>query len=209
MKSLEEQAEFLAGAVFHTILLDENWQLFGFRSRPKRGRVFVRFVSDSRLLVERFIFRELLLMNVGDIVAAIKQNAWATDKKLRMLMLFAAIVYSKLRNVDIFESSDTYLGYLTEGIPAYERSIGSLLIRTKTYIEKHDLENAWEEKLLRGVVNFSRQLDLGPDFEGFVQNRSLIASRIADTDFPARACFPLGPTLIDDYADFAERLLTP
>ncbi len=55
-------AAYIAGQALANALHDGNWSLFGFRGRPRRGRIFRRFLNPQTLAYQDSLFRELLLL---------------------------------------------------------------------------------------------------------------------------------------------------
>lgn len=59
MPSLDSQCRSAFMIVCHGVLDDANWRPFGFRRRPRRGRVFDHFVPRKRLEKETVLVQEL------------------------------------------------------------------------------------------------------------------------------------------------------
>lgn len=95
MKNLTEQAQALVSMITHSIADDDNWKIFGFKSRPVRGKIFNHFIDKSLLEREQFVAREIALLSIIDVIESIKKTDISDDNKLVLVFgAFSIITYS-------------------------------------------------------------------------------------------------------------------
>jgi hypothetical protein len=96
---VNDVVEALSTVVAHVMVDDTLWRVFGYKSRPKRGAFFRRFVDKQKLEIEDFILRELLVLALNDVMRAVRRNFPECDDQLVILVgvldrLLCALQYS-------------------------------------------------------------------------------------------------------------------
>lgn len=74
MVSLELQCVSVSSIVAECILRQEHWRAFGYRRRPRRGKLFDVFVGSNKLRQERVLIRELWAAALGRVFYWALQN---------------------------------------------------------------------------------------------------------------------------------------
>lgn len=75
MVSLDQQCASVSTLIASCVLRDEHWQAFGYRKRPKRGKLFNAFVNPNKLEQERTLIKELWA------AAVVRVFQWALRNK--------------------------------------------------------------------------------------------------------------------------------
>ena len=113
-----------------------------------------------------------------------------------------------LSQVEAFKDSEEFINFLSTGIAAYSSNAGALLVRTKEFIENEEITSQMSTQLLTAAIEFSSSVIGQADFNGFVHDRSLIASNgIQMESITERPGFPLPMHELDTYADFSQKVL--
>jgi hypothetical protein len=70
------EAEDLAREMFTTVaevtLADSTWNYFGYKGRPRRGKIFLRFVDKQALEEEDFLLREFMVVTLVEMSSSIR-----------------------------------------------------------------------------------------------------------------------------------------
>lgn len=202
--NFEEQTDFLAGLVFNTMVDNENWKIFGFKSRPSRGRVFERFVNKSKLAAESFVIKELALISIIDVIEATKRKSINDFTKIALVVSFTAKVYKQLYSVEIFRTSQHFLRFMQQGVDDYLKSSTAMITRSKEVVEAQDILDGWDINLVRGAIEFCRIISSESGSEGLVIDRATIASEgIMVKDLSEKLLFPLSSDVLNDFINFA------
>lgn len=121
-------AERLTAALFPsitTVLLDdETWRLMGFSGRPRRGRVFHRFVEPKRRALEVFYTRELAIVTYAQVARAVLSRYSRNVANQILARFLEFIVDGPNQNDELwrcydFAARNDALSYLAEGIGCY------------------------------------------------------------------------------------------
>lgn len=202
--NFEEQTDFLAGLVFNTMVDNENWKIFGFKSRPSRGRVFERFVNKSKLAAESFVIKELALISIIDVIEATKRKSINDFTKIALVVSFTAKVYKQLYSVEIFRTSQHFLRFMQQGVDDYLKSSTAMITRSKEVVEAQDILDGWDTNLVRGAIEFCRTISSKSGSEGLVIDRAKIASEgIMVKDLSEKLLSPLSSDVLNDFIKFA------
>lgn len=65
MTSLDAQCRSTFAIVTQSVLDDAHWRAFGYRRRPRRGKIFLRFANELRLDRETALLHELWATSFG------------------------------------------------------------------------------------------------------------------------------------------------
>lgn len=93
MTDINGLANTVAALSLTPIALDEFWQLFGFNRRPRRGRLFRRFVPRRKLDFEDRLFAEFLALAMVDVAATLRhRSSFVTPScDYRLIVLIATV----------------------------------------------------------------------------------------------------------------------
>lgn len=72
---------FLTSMALKPLLIDEIWQNFGYRKRPKKGRIWSR-LFPKKFKLENLIMKDLLTMGLIDTLNGIKKSSKLIDTQL-------------------------------------------------------------------------------------------------------------------------------
>lgn len=67
MTSLNAQCDDTSAMIARSALDDRHWRVFGFKKRPRRGRLFLRFVAAPMLERETVLLRELMAADFANV----------------------------------------------------------------------------------------------------------------------------------------------
>src|SRR3989339_1358177 len=103
MNKIDQSILTLTGFTLNALLDKEYWKLFGYKSRPKRGKLFKKFIEKSKLVKEEFIEKELLLLSFIDVIEAIKSSHLSEEEKVIYLTGILSELFTPLRESGFFE----------------------------------------------------------------------------------------------------------
>ncbi len=202
--NFDDQISLLTNITTNSAMKDENWRTFGFKGRPKRGLVFNRFINKSTLAAEKFMFKEMILLSIIDVIEAIKHKNLPDDIKFMLILSVLAKTFIPLFHAEIFNNSTELIKFIQTGYEEYSSNLDALLVRTKEYIEEYKLDNNTSNKLFSGAVELGSSICIDSDFKGFLKDRELIASKgIQIENLTEKPKFPLPDHDFDIFASFA------
>ena len=175
--NFDEQISLLTNITTNAAMKDENWRTFGFKGRPKRGLVFNRFINKSTLAAEKFVFKEMILLSIIDVIEAIKHKNLPYDIKFMLILGVLAKTFIPLFHAEEFNNSTEFIKFIQTGYEEYSSNLGALLVRTKEYIEEYKLDSNTSNKLFSGAVELGSSMCIDSDFKGFIKDRQVIASK--------------------------------
>lgn len=85
----EDLSVQLTGLIARIIIDEWTWRAFGYKSRPRRGRFFNRFVDPEALAEERFLTQELLFVSLARVGHALGD---LLDNPLMGVAVFARVL---------------------------------------------------------------------------------------------------------------------
>lgn len=197
MNKLNQSVSLLSSFVARTMLDDQNWQMFGFKSRPKRGKVFDNFISDARLAKEKFVLRELLLFSMTDIIQAIKSVELEETNKL----LYLVGVLSTIFTGGTFEDEKEYFTFLRTGILDYSGHdfIKTFAARAEKAVGKEDTV-----RLIAGAVVLK---SFNSQEVGLIYDKKVLSQQVCLEIGEDHLDFPLANDKLEEYSDFSRALV--
>lgn len=197
MNNLNQSVSTLSSFIAHAMMDDRNWQMFGFKSRPKRGKIFDRFISDARLAKEKFVLRELLLFSMTDIIQAIKAvELEETDK-----LLYLVGVLSTLFTGGAFDDEKEYFAFLKIGIRAYS---GHDFI--KTFASRAE-KAVGKEEMIRLIAGAVVLKSFKSQEVGLIYDKQVLSQQVCLEIGEDHLDFPLENSKLKEYSDFSLTLL--
>lgn len=208
MNNLNKRVLYLSGLVLKNFLSNESWKLFGFKSRPRRGEIFRRFVNKTKLAKEDFFVKELILLSIIDVILAIKKQGIEEDNKSLYIIGVLSELFSPLSKSKIFNSDEDYLEFIKNGYEDYlnRKFIVSFISRVKKSIdEKNSIS------LVAGAVFLATHSNLGKGSildNNIFLDRAVLAQEILPIDNTEKLSFPLDKSKFKFYYNFASELIS-
>ncbi len=139
---IETCAKRLSAGILQSVIYDQQWRTFGFKHRPRRGRMWDRFVEKERLKVEYFLGREFAIIALALTCRSVKEcfeYDWGVPIIARMFSILVgepAVLHSFH-----FDTIEEGVSYFERGAKCYLRSEldewqGILLKRTPKLEQK-------------------------------------------------------------------------
>jgi len=200
MNKLNQSVATLSSFIARTMLDNKNWQMFGFKSRPKRGRIFDRFISDARLAKEKFVLNELLLFSMADIVQAIKTADLEETNKL----LYLVGILSTIFTGRAFEDEKEYFAFIQTGIRDYS---GHNFIKTFAARAEKAVGKESTKSLIAGVVVLE-MLKSNSQGVGLIYDKQVLSQQVCLEIGEDHLDFPLDNSKLKEYTDFSLALLS-
>lgn len=197
MNCINEDTISLAGLISRAVVNDYHWKAFGYKSRPKRGNFFRKFIDESLLAKEDFIIKELLLLATIDVIESIRKSKVSYEDKLLYTTGMMAHLFIPLLQSKIFLKHSDFFAFIKEGRDSYtnEDFIGVFLSRA---------EKIHDKKVVAGGLLIAALYDKK---KGFILDRDIIAEKIFPINQGDKLDFPLNRSFLSDYANFADRIL--
>jgi hypothetical protein len=192
----------LAGLITRTSLEDGHWKIFGFKSRPKRGRIFNKFVDKTVYAKERFVLKELTLLSTIDVIVAIKQKNMSEEDKLLYIIGVLSNLYLPLSQSNIFDNDDEFLTFIGNGVETYSREtfLKSCISRVKDSFDEKSAKNLMVGCSIAGALNIQGN--------GLILDRNIIAQEIyPTTGIGEKLNFPLKISKLEIYSNFAQKMI--
>jgi len=203
MNKIDESILALTGFALRSILDNEYWKLFGYKSRPKRGKLFKRFVDDKKLTKETFIEKELLILSIIDVVKAIKTSNLSEDEQIIYLTGVLSGLFSPLHESDFFKKDDDFLEFVKHGLIDYQQDD---ILSTLPKRAKRSLDQDQMKSILSGVLLLTA---ISPDqlTNGFTLDRNKLQHYLTKIDSNERLSFSLGQDKISSYTKAASQMI--
>lgn len=155
-----EIENLILGLSSQMVLDNWSWKIFGFKSRPRRGAFFNRFIKKERLVKEIFLIREFFIIGCYTGVNSLPESMSMTKREEICMN-----VINKLLNVENilssfdFSSKEEAKEYFLSGIKDYANSgqdnIGNVLFdRAKAQLGKY-FSGGWLVYTARYVAEFN------------------------------------------------------
>ena len=192
----------LSGFALTAFLSNDYWRLFGFKTMPRRGKIFRMFVPKSQLAIEDFIKKELFIWSLYDVIKAIKDSNTSSDNKNIHLTGILSNLFLPFYESGLFGDDLDFLSFIKEGVSDY--ASGNLL---DVFLKrlKRLLPNVPTKKLQTGILLFYSVNDDGFKL-GLSLDRNLLSKYIS-SDSMQNLKVPLAPSKIETYGYFAIEIL--
>ncbi|MDF1543933.1 MAG: hypothetical protein P1R58_02385 [bacterium] len=137
--SLDELARHISANILQSVTDDVTWIFLGYKRRPKRGKLFRRFVSKEKLWLEDSIKRELFLstwIEYWDILGNLLSIEVHTRINAYILAMFIEEHRSVGRLYKFFQIPDetTAVDFVCQGLVQY--ACADKPGRTKLFLER-------------------------------------------------------------------------
>lgn len=204
MDDINQSVIALTGFIPRALLDNEYWKIFGYKSRPKRGKIFRRFVDRSELAKEDFLEKELMILSMIDVIKAIKDKDTTEENKLLHLVGVLSNLFSPLQESGFFKDDLEYLTFIKEGVTDYSSGdiTNAFSSREKKYLPKINAKKSLFFGFLMFVTLNREHLE-----NGFTLDRKILAGYISLEDPIKKLNFSLGKDKIPVYTDFASQIL--
>lgn len=210
MNNLDQSILKITGLIAGAPFVDEHWALFGYKSRPRRGEFFRKFVDKSKLAKEDFLFKELLLLAIIDSIEAIREKDLTVIHQEIYIIGLLSNLFIPLEKSHIFKNESDFINFLKEGMDDYkvhtcleENSeekfpfLEILLQRIKKSLGEKDI------KFMAGAFMFS----MFDNKKGLILNRNTISGLISTDIEDNKFSFPLEKSKLAIFQKFAAEAL--
>lgn len=201
MDNINKHTLYLSGLIAGAIVKDEHWKIFGFKKRPKRGKLFEKFVNQSKLAKEKFLIKELSLLSTIDVVEAIKNKDITEEDKLLYIIGVLSQLFLPLSQSKIFNDDNDFIGFLRNGIRAYSNQnlTDAFSLRAKKLVDKDSVKI-----LISGYIIATA---LSNKEEGLILDRNMIAQEILPLGPEEKLNFSSDKDKLKIYAEFAQEII--
>ena len=203
MNNLNHSVSLLIGWIAKASLDDEHWKIFGFKSRPKRGRAFDKFIDKNKLAKEDFLMKELFLLSTIDVIQAIKSKNLSEENKLTYLIGVLSQLFLPFSQSKIFDKNINYLNFIKNGVDDYlnQRFIDSFILRVKRLFDNDIAMNIIAGGIILSESGSKEQKN------GLIFDRKIIAQKISIEIENDKLDFPLEINKLGIYKNFALEIL--
>ncbi|MFA5348985.1 MAG: hypothetical protein WC309_01275 [Candidatus Paceibacterota bacterium] len=201
MDNINKHTLYLSGLIAGAIVNNEHWKIFGFKKRPKRGKIFERFINQSELIKENFLIKELFLLSTIDVIEAIKKKDIAEEDKL----LYVVGVLSRLSlpslQSNIFNDDIGLAEFLRNGIKDYLNKpfIESFSLRAKKSIDENSAKSLIAHCMIIAAFNDQKK--------GLILDRHIIAQEISPIEREEKLETSLDNNQLKIYTDLAQEIM--
>lgn len=163
-RSAESFVINVVGFASGMVMDNDVWRLFGYKKRPKRGNMFTKFVSEKRLIPEKFLLRELFLVCIANAIEFLNNESEDKDLILKRIidyMLSFQDIIKAFYFTNEFEAYNYFYNstydYINAGIKAYN----NVFARRSKDILGILFDAGWIVSFIRlNTVSFSLTRDL-------------------------------------------------
>jgi len=203
MNKIDQSILTLTGFTLKALLDKEYWKLFGYKSRPKRGKIFKGFVNKSKIAKETFIEKELLLLSLIDIVEAIKISNLSEEEKILYLTGILSELFTPLHKSGFFENDDDFFEFTKKGLIDYK---GNDILSAFPKRAKQSLNQDQMKSIHSGVLLL---LALSPNqlTNGFTLDRNKLQFFLINIESSEKLSFPLEKDKVSTYTKAASQMI--
>ncbi|OGD81473.1 hypothetical protein A2572_02485 [Candidatus Collierbacteria bacterium RIFOXYD1_FULL_40_9] len=203
MNKIDQSILTLTGFTLNALLDKEYWKLFGYKSRPKRGKLFKKFIEKSKLVKEEFIEKELLLLSFIDVIEAIKSSHLSEEEKVIYLTGILSELFTPLRESGFFEGDDDYIKFIKIGIADYKEHdiLATFPERAKKSLDQNQMKSIYSGVLMLIALSPNQLIN------GFTLDRKKLQHYLSKIDPAEKLTFHLASNKIPIYTKAASQII--
>jgi len=200
-ENINKLVQYLVGLIAKTAINNNNWKLFGFKSLPKRGNFFNRFIDKSLLEKENFLLKELTLLSIIDILEAIKRTNINLDYKLLLIIGVLSEVYIPLSQMNHFKNRTDFVLFLRNGIQSYQNETfsDSFISRVKQSVDEKNSVSLIMGSVILDTYRFPR--------DSVLLDRTIITQQIKIDDISEKLKSSLNVDELKMFTNLAKDIL--